>query len=253
MQIQELLTTANSIEDNVSERDVVDYFKGNNFGHWPSESSMATFNAEGGSIVLSSEQGTIKSNHDITPAGKKWLLGHFFKQAVPQSMLDLKNLDINLSNDTPTIEEFHERIVKRMSGISKFIKTGSTLLGFTERKRTNLDGSKLYSYDIVNMDKDLASKHALMVPAAETVIYVFEEYKKKIVRSRIKVNGRFFEGIEAWERAEYIAMTPVDIFDVKPISRSYLQEVFSLTEAADEITNDKMNNILQENLSQENL
>lgn len=238
MQIHELLSVANGIKGDVSEKDVVDYFKINNFGHWPSESSEIVLNAEGGNIILSSSQGSMKANHEITPAGKKWLLGHFFEQSASQSLTDVKSLDLQISDDTPTIEEFHSHLVRRMSGLSKFIRTGRTRLAFVERKRRNLDSSKLYSYDIINLDKDMLSKHALMVPGAETVVYVFEEYKKRIVQSRLKVNGRFFEGLEGWERAEYIAMTPVDIFDVQPVTRSYLQDVFSLTGTADEITDD---------------
>ena len=35
-------------------------------------------------------------------------------------------------------------------------------------------------------------------------------------------------------------MTPVDIFTVEPVSRVFLKDVFSLTEIADEITEDKL-------------
>lgn len=240
MQICDLLNDANSIKENVSERDVVDYFKNNNFGFWPSEARKATLTTEDGEVVFSSKSGAIEVNHDITPAGKKWLLGYFFTQSKSQSIVDMKSLKMDSDNEAPTIEEFHGRIVKRLSGISKFIRTGTTLLAFAERKRINLDGSKLYSYDIVNMDKNLVSKHALMVPAADTVIYVFEPYKKEIVKSQIKVNGRFFEGLEPWERAEYIAMTPVDIFEVEPVSRLSLHDVFSLTETAGEIKDEEL-------------
>ena len=224
MQISELLSAANSIEENVSEKEVVEFYKRNNFGYWPSELSKATLRTETGNVVLSAQQGMIEANHDITPAGKKWLLNHFFTQSKAQTIT----------------EEFHDRIVARMSGISKFIRTGQTVLAFSERKRTNLDGSKLYSYDIVNMDENSLSKHAIMVPSSKTVIYVFEQYKNEIVKSDLVVNGRFFEGLEPWERAEYIAMTPVDIFTVEPVSRVFLKDVFSLTEIADEITEDKL-------------
>lgn len=238
MQISELLSAANSIEENVSEKEVVEFYKRNNFGYWPSELSKATLRTETGNVVLSAQQGMIEANHDITPAGKKWLLNHFFTQSKAQTITDMKNL--KKGDDKPTSEEFHDRIVVRMSGISKFIRTGQTVLAFSERKRTNLDGSKLYSYDIVNMDENSLSKHAIMVPSSKTVIYVFEQYKNEIVKSDLVVNGRFFEGLEPWERAEYIAMTPVDIFTVEPVSRVFLKDVFSLTEIADEITEDKL-------------
>lgn len=240
MQIHDLVSTANKNDENVSEKDVIDYFKGNNFGHWPSEKSEIALNAEDGSIILSSQPGEMVTSHTLTPAGKKWLLSHFFKQSTSQSVEYFEEINYLRNNDVPTVKDFHQRLVQRMAGLSKFIRTGNTRLAFVERKRVNLDGSKLYSYDIINMDKDLKSKHAIMIPSTKPLMYVFEEYKKKIVRSRLEVNGRYFEGIEPWERAEYIAMTPVDIFDVQPVSRSYIQDVFALTETADEIVDDAL-------------
>lgn len=241
MRIDEIVREANNHKDSYTEKDAADFFKKNNFGHWPNERGEIDIKADNGEIKLTIGRNIIGSDQDLTPSGKVWLIRKFFEDTHSTALTDFKSVEQYKSKskkikkqELANPQEFHNRIVKRMSdSYTKFVRSGDTRLAFVERKRVNSDGSIIYGYDINILDNDKTSKYALMLPGLKTIINVFEEYKGKIVRSPITVDGRMFEAMEDWERAEYIAMTHIDIFDYENVTYNQLNASFLLTEAID--------------------
>lgn len=241
MRLDEVLRTANNSSEEYTEKDVVDLFKRKNYGHWPSESGEVVIETDNGNIVLTIGRKMVGSNRILNPQGKAWLINKFFEGFSPEALKDIKSLEeyqprnrrISPSEKSNP-QKFHNRVVKRMSqSKTQFVKSGNTRLAFVERKRLNNDESVLYSYDINILDCDKTSKYALMLPGLKPYIQVFEEYKGEIVKSTISVDGRTFGDMEPWERAEYIAMTHIDIFNFQKVSKEYLNAAFLLTESYD--------------------
>lgn len=237
MRMDELVKLANSQEtkNSYTEKDALDFFKKSNLGHWPSEKGELELVTKNGKIILSIGKNMIGASHDLTPAGKMFLIKEFFKNHTPQAQADLEKLDdykIKNISEKETIhpKDFHNRIIQRLSSEhTQFIKSGPERIAFIERKRINSDNSLLYSYDLNTLDKDKTSKFALVLPGLKTLVYSFEEYKNKIVRSVYSVEGRYFEDLEPWERAEYIAMTPLNIFNYQNVGQKQLDAAFLMT------------------------
>lgn len=251
MRVEEIVAEANRYTGDFSEKDVVDFFKRKNVGHWPSERGEVVVNSDNGEIILTIGRKMVGSNRDLTAAGKIWLLDNFFNNFKPQALKDLEEIDHHKKlkpkpYEMPSVSHFHDRIVKRMSrSYTQFVKSGPNRLAFVERQRYNPDNSVLYAYDLNILDYDKTSKYALVLPSLNPTIKVFEEYKNKIVQSSIEVDGRVFEEMKPWERAEYIAMTHIDIFDYHNVSKDYLDAALLLTEALDVDSGVKFQNIVE--------
>lgn len=232
MIIKDVLKLANSMPGNYTEKDVLDFFQTANIGHWPSEKGNLNISMEDGTIVFNVSNKGVKSvNHYTTPAGRIWLLGHFFENFQTQSWVDVNTVidDKSFKGTLAKSSEFKEKVTERLTGKSRFMKDNDSRLAFVERIRNNSDGSILYSYDVANLDRDGSYKFILMVPGKKTFIYIYEQSDSGVSLAVESVIKKDLEDMTAGERAYFFANIQTKNFVSKNIKKQTLEAAFLLT------------------------
>lgn len=234
MNVKDIVKMANSMPGDYSEKEVLDFFKVANIGHWPSEKGNLEINMENGKIVFNITDKKIDSGvHNLTPAGKIWLLGHFFEHFKPQAWLDVTTVtDDSFKGGFASSKKFKEKITERLAGKARFIKDNDSRFAFVERVRENSDGSLVYSYDTTNLDKDDSYKFILMIPGKKTFVYIYEQSDDYVSLSFDSVSNKDLEKMEPWERAYYLSnLNRVSTFgnNGKKVKAQALEAAFLLT------------------------
>lgn len=231
MKLEEVLEFANRTPGEHTERDVIDFFRRHNVGHWPSEPGIINIAMEDAPLVATIDRkGVTFKGHTISPAGKIWLINQFFKQFKPLIIKDTDKL-IPVVGKTPlTAIQFRQRISERMKGRAKFLKDGKNRIAFTERKRVHVDGSMMITFDFMDLDTNKVS-HVVIVPGVKPVTYIYQEKDGNVVRfQKNTVSGNELEHLADWELAAAASAWRSGAFTIQqPVHQEMLDRVLELT------------------------
>ena len=238
MKKDELVALANAAPGEYSDRDVADFFRRRNLGHWPSEQGTLKLTVDDGQIVLNIGPSEVSNDVGLTSTGMLWVMGRFFEQFTSQAVYDIELItgddeDCSNNHEPASTTVFKNVMTKRMSGLSKIIAgDNNNWYAFVERSRVNTDGSCVLSIKTANLDaSDGGHRLSLILPGMYPLLHIYEIQKNNVVRYDMKGHANDFDGREAWERAAYVSGLKTSN-PPKIVSRNELTAVFALTTTA---------------------
>lgn len=237
MKINEVVSLANEAPGDFSEKEVIKFFKSANVGHWPSEKSRITLSMDDGDVkVLATPKNISVEGHDITPAGRIWLLSQFFKTFPPQSLNIIDELS-EVEGDPASYKAFIREMRNRLNGKCQLIRMKDKRIGFSESRVINQDGSSVFVYETTDLDVDGQERMTVMVPGNKPVIYVYLVENFQVVRFKVRYEGHQIEALPGWERAAMSTEWTTEIFPTELVTEPMMNKLFDIvtTEASEDL------------------
>ena len=230
MKVKDVVLMANKAPGNFSEQEVVQYFKKANIGHWPSEKSRITLPMDDGVVqVLINNTKVAIEGHTVTPAGRIWILSHFFKTFPPQSLSIIDELS-EVAGTQADGRKFAAAVQDRMQGKSSLMKMRHNRVAFLENRVVNSDQSTTLVYETTNLDIDMQERMTVMIPGARPVIVVYLVQNGKVVRFKTRYQGHQIEALEHWEKAALSIEWRAEHYTTTPVSEAMVTKLFSIIE-----------------------
>lgn len=228
MKVQEMMALANEAPGHFTEKDVSRYFNKVNIGHWPSEKSKITLSVEDGDVeVLVKPNNITVAGHEVTPAGRIWLLTQFFATFPPEPLNTIENLN-KIAGEPASAKNFIKTMRKRLVGRCELVKMDNKRIAYTENVIRNSDGSNIFLYETMDMDVDNSERLTVMIPGAKPVIMVYFAAHGKVSRFIVNYQGQQIEELEGWERAAISTEWPSTIFPTEPVTQPMIDKLFKI-------------------------
>lgn len=224
----EIVSLANKVPSEYTEKEALKYFNNINIGHWPSEKTKIMVLTEDGEIIVTKTPRSLTvDNHKITPAGTIWLLSQFFKNFPPEVINVLEALK-RVDGDTGSVEDFVNDAKSLLLGNSQLIRLKNKRIGFSENKIILSDNTYIYIYATTDLDVDNSERITVIIPGHKTMIYTYLIENNKLLRIKTQFQGQQIENLANWERAATSTELSTKLFTTEPVSKPMLKKLLKI-------------------------
>lgn len=224
----EIVSLANKVPSEYTEKEALKHFNNIDIGHWPSEKTKIMVLTEDGEITVTKTPRSLTvDNHKITPAGTIWLLTQFFKNFPPEAINILEALN-SVDGDMGSVEDFINGAKSLLLGNSQLIRLKNKRIAFSENKVILSDNTYIYIYVTTDLDVDNSERITVIIPGHKALVYTYLIENSKLLRIKTQFQGQQLENLANWERAASSTELSTKLFSTEPVSKPMLKKLLKI-------------------------